>query len=135
MYIYKIENDTFIKLATPDISPSTAPGSMEFDNSGTYLIVSSLNQSPFVAIYKRDGDTFTKLANPETLQNIQSNFYFKPDNNEYLLQVARNSMNIFSYKRVNDTFIALNNPIISFSTGNFENFAITNDWRNLIFAQ
>jgi len=95
------------------ISPNTAPGSapweMQFDNSGTYLIMATY-ATPFMAWYKKVGDTYTKLANPAVIPAGPNGrgACFSGDSTYCAIACERGTFSI--YKRSGDTLTKLANP-------------------------
>jgi hypothetical protein len=55
--------------AQPGGGPSSGAGAdlVKFNNTGSYLVTSNGNNSPYFYVYSRSSDTFTRLANPASV--------------------------------------------------------------------
>lgn len=70
--IYNIDGDTWTKIPTISILPSSVINSVSTDYLGETLSLASV-ASPYIHIYKRSGVTFTKLPNPASLPTRETN--------------------------------------------------------------
>lgn len=65
--IYKNNgNDTFTKLANPDVVPTSDCYGVAFSADGKYM-AAACNAAPWLIVWKRNGDAFTKVTDPAAL--------------------------------------------------------------------
>ena len=130
--IYSQDQNTFTKLANPDVLPSSNGHSCSFSPDGNYLAVAHYI-SPYITIYSRSGNTFTKLANPNVLPpNRGYGCSFSPDGN-YLAVAHWSPPYITIYSRSGNTFTKLANPKV-LPTGNGDGCSFSPDGNYLAVA-
>jgi phage tail P2-like protein len=107
--VYKVEEQTFTKLANPDVMPSSSLNSVDLSVGGNYLAVGS-GSTEKIMIYKRNGNAFTKLpALAVQPSNGTQRPKFSPDG-VYLAANCTFDAGVFFYKRTGDTFAKLPDP-------------------------
>lgn len=89
--IYSRSGDTLTKITDPASMPSAIVDSLQFDPSGTILIV-GMRASPFVKIYSRSGSTFTSVADPAVMPADRvTDICFSRDGSYVLLALSSSS--------------------------------------------
>lgn len=109
--IYKMEDESWIKIPGPTSPPAGLGYECAFCPTGGYLAVAHLG-FPYITIYKQQGDVFTKLPNPGVLPtNDAYGCAFSPDG-LHLGVAYTGTPNVTVYKRNGDNFSKLPNPAV-----------------------
>lgn len=109
VYIYKITDGVFNKLANPATLPPGQCNSISWSPDGVYLAL-ACNVTPFMAIYKRSEDTFNKLTNPATIPTGAGKGCAWSKNGTYLVIAHTTTPFVSAYKRTGDIFAKLSSP-------------------------
>lgn len=107
--VYKVEEQSFIKLPDPDVMPTSSLFCVDLSVGGTYLAVGS-GSTEKIMLYKRTGDTFAKLPALAALPSSGNPApKFSPDG-VYLASNCTFDVGVYFYKRTGDTFTKLPDP-------------------------
>jgi WD40 repeat protein len=116
LYVYKVQGDTFTKIADPSSLPAgNNVQGLSWSPDGTYLAVGT-NSSDFLVVYKRSGDTLSALTLASLPSTPVRSIKFSPDG-AYLAVGHNTNPYVTMYKRSGDTFTPLANPFSTSATG------------------
>ena len=116
LYVYKVQGDTFTKIADPTSLPAgNNVQGLSWSPDGAYLAVGT-NSSDFLMVYKRSGDTLSALTVASQPSTPVRSAKFSPDG-AYLAVGHNTSPYITMYKRSGDTFTPLASPFSVGATG------------------
>lgn len=106
MSVYKIEGETFTKLANPATLPSGEGRRCKFSKDSKQILMASADASPLLSIYSLENDVLTKLATnkitpiPSASYNILSIDW----TDTYIACCVQTSPFLYLYKKVDDVY-------------------------------